>query len=414
MSMRATGVLGDLWRELRGQRTRAVLSLLSVAWGTLAILCLLAFSFGFESLFHKRQRGIGEGVAIAWPQRTTIAWRGFPPGRPVRLFREDALALAANVPGLRGLSGETIVNIALRTRERVLRVSLAGVEVAYGELRALTPAPGGRWLNEPDIAGRRRVIFLGDGFAAQLFGTRDAVGRSVIIRGQPFLVVGVLQPKQQDSDYSGRDANRAFVPAPALDDLLGRRPLDDLVYRAADARQHETVTAALVRACAARHGFDPDDTRALGVWNTAEEQRMLGFIFLGFHVVLGIAGLVTVTLGGVAVAHLMAFLVRRRRAEIGLKLAVGATPTTVRREVLGQALVLAGGGALLGLGAAGLVVTAVAASPLAAQVGVPHLPPLVTAAGTLVLVAVGFLAGWYPARAAARLDPVEALRGGGR
>lgn len=404
----------ELWRELRGQRTRAVLSLLSVAWGTLAILCLLAFSFGFETLFAERQRGIGEGVAVAWPRSTTLPWRGFPPGRPVRLFRDDVLAVAPGVRGLRGVSGESSVNVALRTRERVLRVLLAGVEVGYADLRALDATAGGRWLHDLDVREHRRVLFLGDGFAHDLFGTTDVVGRSVVIRGTPFLVIGVLRPKPQDSDYGGVDAGRAFLPATTFADFFGRQPLNNIVYRAEDPHAHEAVTASLVAAFATRLGFDPADERALAVWNTAEEQRMIGFIFLGFHVVLGIAGLVTVLLGGVAVAHLMTFLVRKRSAEIGLKLAVGATPATVRREVLGQALVLAGGGALLGLAAAGLLTTAVAHSPLAAEVGVPHLPPLVAATASLLLVAVGFLAGWYPARRAARLDPVLALRGGVR
>ncbi len=406
-----TEAFAGLWRDLRGQRLRGVLSLLAVAWGTLAILSLLAFSFGFEALFLERQKGIGEGVAIAWPQRTTRPWQGFPAGRQLRVRRDDVLA-APTTPGLAGITTDRCPTGPRRPRARVPRALLAGVDPAYGDLRAMTAAPAGRWLHALDLAERRRVLFLGDALARDLFGGGPAVGRRVVLQGAPFTVVGVLQPKEQDSDYGGRDESRAFLPATTFEDLFGRGPVDDFVFRAAVPTQHEAVTEGVRAVLAARLRFDPADERALSIWNTAEEQRMLGFIFLGFHVVLGIAGVVTVLLGGVAVGHLLAFLVRRRRAEIGLKLAVGATPSAVGREVLLQALALCGGGAALGLAAAGLLVVTVRQTGAVAQIGVPHLPAPIAALAALLLAAVGVLAGWLPARTAARLDPVVALRGG--
>jgi putative ABC transport system permease protein len=411
--MRALREIGAaLWHDLRGTRARALLSVLSVAWGTLAILCLLAFSFGFEELFQRRQAGIGEAVVIAWPQRTTQPWQGFPSGRRVRVHRADVRALPASVPGVLATSSEFFASEVVRDGSKLLRISLAGVDEDYGLLRSLTPQHPGRWLNARDLAERRRVLFLGDRLARELFGAAEPVGRRVVLRGASFLVVGILQPKEQDSDYGGPDEGRAFLPATAFLDLYGAQPVNDFVFRARDPHAQNEVTTQVVAALGRRVGFAPGDRSALLVWDTTEETRMLGWIFLGFHVVLGIAGVVTVLLGGVAVGHLMAFLVRRRTAEIGLKLAIGATPRAVLREVLAQAAVLVAAGAALGAGAAGLVLLAVAQTPAVEQVGTPFVPPPIALGAASLLAAVGLAAGWFPARAAARLDPVAALREG--
>lgn len=401
-----------LWNDLRGTRSRAALSVLAVAWGTLAILCLLAFSFGFEELFQRRQAGIGEAVVIAWPQRTTKPWRGFPSGKRVRVQRDDVRALPTLVPGVLATSSEFFGSEVVRDDAKLLRISLSGVDEDYGPLRRLAARPPGRWLNARDLAERRRVLFLGDRLARDLFGAHEPVGRRLVLRNASFLVVGVLQPKEQDSDYSGLDEGRAFLPATAFLDLYGAQPVSNFVFRARDHDAQAAVTTDVVAALGRRLGFDPDDRNALFVWDTTEEQRMLGWIFLGFHVVLGIAGVVTVLLGGVAVGHLMAFLVRRRTAEIGLKLAVGATRGTVLREVLAQAGVLCATGALLGGAAAGLILLTVAQTPAVEQIGQPFVPPFVAGGAISLLAIVGFAAGWFPARAAARLDPVAALREG--
>jgi putative ABC transport system permease protein len=396
------------------------LSLLALAWGTLAVLLLLAFSIGFEALFQERTRGMGDGVAVAWPSRTTKPWRGFAVGRAIRITRDDGLSLARVVPGLSAVSPEFSTEERVRAGDRVLRVELSGVEPCFGELRMLAPRPGSRFFTPVDLAEQRRVIFLGDALAAQLFPAVDPVavdpvpidpvGRTLVLRGAPFTVVGVLQPKLQDSDYGGLDKDRAWVPATTFQALFGARYVNDLVFRARDTGRQAECSAAVVRALGSRLGFDPTDRSALSVWDTTEQQRMLSWIFLGFHVILAISGAFTLLVGGVGVANLMFLLVRRRTPEFGLKLAVGARPAQIRREVLGQTLLLVGAGGALGAATAVVVVAVVAATPVVEQTGAPAIPPLLATVTALMLGGVGVLAGWFPARAASRLDPVVALR----
>lgn len=411
--MRWREAVTDLWGDLRAQRVRAALSLLSIAWGTVSLLLLMAFSFGFEELFAVRGRGMGDAVAVAWPHRTTRPWQGQPSGRRLVVDRADVLALSALVPELDAVSAEFMTAANARVGATVLRVPLSGVDPPFAQLRALVPQVGGRFFGDADIGARRRVVFLGDQLARALFGTGDPVGRMLPLRGVPFLVIGVLEQKAQDGDYGGLDSGRAWVPATTFETVFGARAIDNLVFRARDVRRQAEASRAVVAALARRLAFDPTDRDALSVWDTTEQQRMMFFIFLGFHVMLGLSGTFTMLVGGIGIANLMSLLVRRRTPEIGLKLAVGATRAQVLREWLLQALVLVGAGGLLGSGVAVAIIVAVAHSPLTADVGVPHLPlPLVV--GTVSLLAVvGLLAGLGPARRAARMHPVAALRGGG-
>ena len=404
--------LHELWRDLRAQKLRTALSLLGIAWGTLATVLLLAFSFGFEELFAERARGLGDAVAIGWPSRTTLPARGLPAGRLLTIDRRDVLAIATEVPSLQAISAEYAITERVRLGGTVHRVPLSGVDPEFAMLRSLQPAAGGRFPNARDSELRARVVFLGDALSKTLFPLQDPLGRTVTLRGLTFTVVGVLQSKLQDSDYGGEDKDRAWIPATTFLAVFGQRGISDFVFRARDATRQEQCTTSVIAAFARRLQFDPADRGALSLWDTTEQSRMLGFIFLGFHTMLGIGGVFTLVVGGLGIAHLMQLMVRRRTVEIGLKLAVGAEPARVRNEWLVQALALvlpgAGGGLLLALAA----IAAVRSSPVTKDVGMPFVPLPLAIATAALLAGIAFVAGYLPARAASRLDPVEALRGG--
>ncbi len=404
--------LQELWRDLRAQKLRTALSLLGIAWGTLAVVLLLAFSFGFEELFAERARGLGDAVTIGWPSRTTLPAQGFPAGRLLRVDRDDVLTVAAEVPAVQAISAEFATTERVRLGGTVHRVPLSGVDPEFATLRSLRPAAGGRFPNARDGELRARVVFLGDVLAKTLFPQQDPLGRTVTLRGLTFTVVGVLQSKLQDSDYGGQDKDRAWIPATTFLAVFGQRGVSNFVFRAHDANAQDACTRELVAAFARRLQFDPADREAFSLWDTTEQRRMLGFIFLGFHTMLGIGGVFTLVVGGLGIAHLMQLMVRRRTVEIGLKLAVGAEPARVRNEWLVQALALvlagAGGGLLLALAA----IAAVRASPFTTQVGMPFVPLPLAIATAALLAGIAFVAGYLPARTASRLDPVAALRGG--
>jgi putative ABC transport system permease protein len=277
-------------------------------------------------------------------------------------------------------------------------------------MRNLIPASGGRYVNDLDLDRRRRVVFLGDKLKQDLFGEAEAVGRTVMIDNVPFLVVGVLQKKAQDSSYSGRDQDKAFIPETTHRGLYGSRYVDNFIFQASHPSLVPAVKRRVYEVLGRRLKFDPEDKEAVGMWDTTEGQKFLSVFFLTFRAFLGVIGSFTLMVGGLGVSNIMYVVVEERTREIGIKLAVGAKPRFIQVQFLLETLTLTALGGLLGFLFTLAVLTAFPLLGLDEYVGTPVASPLVvlTTAGLLGLI--GFVAGYFPARRASLLDPVVALK----
>lgn len=401
--------LADGLRTLGAHRGRALSTILGVAWGTFGVVGLGAFSTGLEENMAARAQGMGAGVVVVWPSRTTRPWRGMPEGRPLRVTAEEVRALSEQVAGIAEISPEYRRYEPLRRGARAFRPYVTGVDPEYGAIRNLGPAPGGRFLSPLDLARRRRVVFLGDRVARELFPAGGAVGAELVLGDAPFTVVGVLRARVQDSDYGALDESRIFVPASTFEELYGPREVANFVFRAREPALLPGAIDDVYEALGRRLGFDPADRQALSLWDTTEGDQMRSQAFAAMNLMTLLAGFFTVLVGAIGVGNLMFLVVRRRTGELGLRLALGARPRGVMREVLVEALLLIFAGGALGFGAAAGLGALVGASPLVETLGVPRISPALALAVVLLLAAVGLLAGWFPARRASRLDPVQAL-----
>jgi putative ABC transport system permease protein len=409
--MRLGNVFREFLADLKAQRLRTTLTVLGIAWGTVAVVVLLAFGVGLERQTRKRFHGLGDRIVILWGGRTTVAFQGFGEGRYIRLHEDVGEQLSREIPGIVMISPEySNRRTPIRRGINSANPNITGIYPVYGLMRNIIPEMGGRFINESDQAQRRRVAFLGDELAELLFEDQEPVGRQVFIGETPFTVIGVMQPKLQNSSYNGRDKDRVFIPASTHTAIFGNRYVNNFVYRVADANLSEEYEQQVYQVLSRRYTFDPQDEDALSVWDTAEIERMFGYLFFGFNVFFALVGSFTLTVGGIGVANIMYIVVRERTREIGIKRSVGAKKRDILFQFFAETFLIVGLGALCGFSFSYGIVWLLSFVPLQDFVGTPTISPLVGAVTLSLLAAIAFMAGLFPARKAANLDPVECLR----
>jgi putative ABC transport system permease protein len=395
-------------------RKRIALTVLAIAWGTLSIVLLLSFGEGMKRSFHKSTRGMGEGIGVLWPGATTKAYAGLPSGRSISFTDEDAELLAARIPELSGISREYARRVPVTRGSKTINARVRGVDASFGEMRNIIPQAGGRFIDELDVHEKRRVIVLGDKLAEDLFAKEDPVGKTVQVNLSTFTVVGVMQAKVQMGMYSGPDKNQGTMPWPTFKAMFTDAKVGNMVYKPASPEVADQAKAQIYRVLAGKYRFDPEDTRALGVWDTRENQRITGNIALGIQLFLGIIGALTLFVGGMGVANIMYAVVKERTREIGVKMALGAKVRQVMAPFVLEALTMTVIGGLAGTSVSLVLMAVIASLPLKGEafelLGRPTFSPAIAAATSLILGLVGLLAGFFPAKRAASVNPAESLR----
>jgi putative ABC transport system permease protein len=406
--MTSLSFLRQMLQDVRHQKMRTILTLFGITWGTVSVSLLVSFGEALQKRIVKNQRGLGENIVIAFPARTSIPFEGLGKGRRVRLSEEDMQALRREIPEAT-FSGEYDKNTKLR-RERV-RISpdISANSPIFAVMRNIIPAAGGRYVNDLDVDRRRRVIFIGNKLKTDLFGQEDAVGKTVMIDSVPFMVIGVMQEKAQDSSYGGRDESKVFLPESTFRGLFSERYVNNFIFQAGDAALVPEVKRRVYEVLGRRHKFDPADKEAIGMWDTTEGEKFFRVFFGTFRAFLAIIGSFTLLVGGIGVSNIMYVVVEERTREIGIKLAVGAKPRFILGQFLTETLTLTAVGGVLGL-LITLVVIAVFPAALDEYVGTPEASPVVILTTATLLGIIGTIAGYFPARRASQLDPVVALK----
>jgi putative ABC transport system permease protein len=403
----------NLFRDLVRQPLRTVLTLSGVVWGTFSVVLLIAFGDSVGKAQIKRFHGMGQGIVLAFPSRTTLPWQGLLKGKAVRITPEVVEAIPEKVPGIELISPEFISSRLISYGRKEFRNTVRGINPAF-ELMRNTIAGRGRFIDAEDMGARKRVCFIGDVVATDLFGNEEPVGQAVFIDSVPFTVVGVMRTKLQSSSYNGQHDERcAFIPWTTYASLYGAKYVSNFIFRPRDLGRSKAVTEDIKRHLSKLVGFSPADPDAISIWDTLEFEKTFTTFFLAFTVFLGVIGSFTLLVGGIGVASIMRVVVDERTREIGVKLAVGARRRTILWQFFSESIVimLLGGGVGFGLSAGVLQLTkAVPAGGFTEFVGLPVLNPLVIFSTVLILLVIGVVAGMIPARTAASTDPIEALR----
>lgn len=405
----------SLFRQDAGHnRKRMLLTVIAIGWGTLSIVMLLSFGEGMKRAFHKGTRGMGENIGVLWPGSTTRAYAGMGSGRTIQFQDEDGEMLLARIPSLAAVSREYSRRRGLTAGTKTVNARVRGVDPSFGEIRNHVPQPGGRFINEADMKEKRRVIFLGEELAQDLFGTQSIVGREVTINQSVFTIIGVAQKKTMMGMYSGPDKNQAAIPATTFRSMYTDARVGNFIYLPTSLETADLAKSEIYRVLAAKYRFDPEDRRALSIWDTRDNQRITDNIALGIQMFLGIIGALTLFVGGMGVANIMYAVVKERTREIGIKMALGAKARQVMAPFVLESMVITGFGGVLGTAVSLSIITIIAMLPLQGEafdlMGKPTFSPAIAIATSLILGAVGMFAGYFPARRAASINPAESLR----
>ncbi len=410
----AIELLKEFFHDLRAHRTRALLTLSAITWGTIAVVLLLAFGQGVADRMTTGMLNAGDRILIMYGNETGTVFQGLPKGRPVRFREEDVDLIRTTIAGIDLLSPQYRANVTLSSGRTSTTTECEGVGPGFEEMRRMYPAGGGRFLNELDVSLQRRVIVLGVSIAADLFGDADPVGRTLLVDGIPFTVVGIIQKKLQTSMNNGPDTRRAVIPYTTFRTTYGREYLNSIVLRPTDPSRQTEIKDRLYQVLGAKYRFDPQDERALSFWDFIENEKISRRIGLGVTIFLFAVGSLTLLIAGVGVANVMYVVVKERTKEIGIKLAVGARRRTILAQFVFEALLLSFLGGAVGIGFSAGIVSVVRMLPAdqgAMQfLGRPILSPIIVLLTAAILGLIGLAAGFFPARKAASVDPVECLR----
>lgn len=386
-------------RSLVAHRLRSFLTLLGIGVGIAAVILLTSIGEGLHQFVLKEFTQFGTNIIQVTPGRQGA--RGGPPGLPSttrELTLDDAAALA-RLPYVTGVTPIVYGNSEVHAAGRVRRTSIYGVGADMARIFSMRVAIG-RFLPPDDPVGARAFVVLGAKLERELFGNANALGERVRIGDERFRVIGVMEEKGQ---FLGVDLDdTAYVPTSRAMALYNRDGLMEINVTYPETTPAARVAASIRALLAARHGQD-DVTLTTQEDMLARLSNILGILTAA----VGALGGISLAVGGVGIVTIMTIAVSERTNEIGLLVALGARRSTVLGLFLGEAVALAAiGGALglvVGMGLAQLVGLLVPALPV-------HTPWHFVVVAEVLAVVIGLLAGVLPARRAAGLDPVEALR----
>ena len=402
--------IGEFIRDLQAQKLRTFLTIFGIIWGTVAIIVLLAFGNGFQKQTMETMYAIGESIILLFPGQTAKTFQGYGPNRWIRFREEDAFLLKDEISLIKHVSPEySNWNAPLRVETRVRNPNVTGVIPIYAEIRNIEPRAGSRFINDLDIELKRRVVFLGDELAEYLFQDEDPVGQFVFVGRTPFLVIGVCIHKDQDSSYNSRDKDRAFIPTSTFAAIFGYQYINNIVIKPVHPLVSLLVQDRIYEVLGKKYKFDPTDKEALSMWDTTEFQKMVWYIFFGMNIFLGIIGAFTLTVGGIGVANIMYVVVQERTKEIGIKRSVGAKKYHIMFQFFVETFFIIAIGASIGIVISMVLLISISMLPIDEFVGTPSISWWVATVAICVLAAIGFIAGFFPARKAANLNVIDCL-----
>jgi putative ABC transport system permease protein len=418
-AMNLSEIIKQTFTTLRAHKMRSFLTMFGIIWGIASVILLVGLGLGFSKDQKKRMETLGKDLVIIWGGRTSSQVGGLAAGRPIVLNIEDAKLIKKECFFIKAVSPELQRTVPQVSQFNSSARQVSGVWPSYQDFRSLHIAEG-RYMTDDDETDMRRVTILGSAAAKQLFPGQAAIGATVAMAGYPYTVIGVLEEKKQNSNYSGPDNDKIYVPysamsrdfppPPAKGEVVNKGYISDLVMEVSDPEEHDEAVTQVRRVLGRMHHFEATDKDALFIWDTMQFSKILARIFSMITIFFGCVAITTLFLGGIGVMNIMLVAVTERTREIGILKALGATKRDILKQFFSESAALTIFSGLIGYAVGVGICGFLNAAPLPDFVPKPVVSPVAIICSLLTLSLITINAGMYPAQRAADMEPTECLR----
>jgi putative ABC transport system permease protein len=400
----------EIYSTIQKNKLRTVLTGFSVAWGIFMLILLLGSGTGIENGVKNEFRNVATNSIWVHPGQTSKPFKGLQPGRKIEFTNADYDEIKTNLEGVEHITA----------RYYLWNTNLITYKKEYGAFNIIAFHPDhkflentlineGRLINELDVSRARKVATIGTLVKEQLFKDESAVGKFITINGVPFKVIGV-----HFDEGSEMHLRLIYLPVSTAQKVFGGgNKIHAYMFTVGNAsvEQGRAMEKAVRSKMALRHNFSPDDPKALRVLNTVERFQKFVNLFSGIRIFIWIIGIGTIIAGIVGISNIMLISVKERTREIGIRKALGATPGSIVNLILSESVLITAVSGYIGL-VAGVAVVELASTylPKIDLFQHPEVDFRVAVGALVLLVISGMIAGFVPARRAAGILPVEALR----
>ncbi len=386
-----------------------------IAWGIISVTIMVAGGTGLSVGVARNEESFGKDIMIVFAGRTSMQAGGMRAGRLLRWNEEDYQKVQSESHSCKYVLPELGNQVQVRSLFNSGDLTVVGSLPPFAEVRSIGVNEG-RFYNDEDNYTARRVAFLGSDAKKQLFAERHPVGEKIWLNGSPFIVIGTMKSKEQNSSYDGLDVRKIFIPYNVMIRDFPNKPpaishsIDRLIVTPLSLASHADCVREVRRTLGRLHDFDPRDREAAGMWDTVKDAQARQALFDGMQYFLGGVGVATLFLGGLGVMNVMLVSVRERTREIGVRMALGATRRSILRQFFVETLIVVflSGGTGLGIAYGFCALINLLPMPLFFAGLLASWKLGVLSAALLGTIAV--LSAIYPASRAAAVDPIEALR----
>lgn len=413
----------DRWKEILEVLTsnwfRTILTAFGVFWGILILIVLLAAGKGLENGIRSNFGDIATNTMFMWTQGTSIAYKGLPKGRRFTFKLEDVAAIKQKVPDLRFVSPRNQLG-GFNGTNNVVRGIKTGAFNVYGDYPDIInqdpmSITSGRFINQLDIEGKRKVAIIGEGVRTSLYDEgEEAIGTYIKIQGVNFMVVGTYRKNSNDGNAE-EIQKEIFIPFTSFSQAFNQA--NNVGWMAITANDNSSITQLkeqIFTVVRENQKIHPQDLRAVGHFDLFEEfNRVLG-LFKAMRWIAYFVGVLVLLSGVIGVSNIMLIVVKERTKEIGIRRALGENPWSIKLQIIMESIFLTIMSGMAGISFGALVIYLInyflASNGPIEMFANPSVSLGVVLVALIILVVSGLLAGFIPAQSAIKVKPIEALR----